>query len=167
MKSFDIRSVSALLAALLLPVVAVQAQTAPATAPHASPAADNISSDAGQALLRSLDQWRAAVVAGDRAGLEHAYHEQLSYGHTDGEVLGRAPQIDRTLVPGRRFTAVDVTDLVIRRRGELALVTGGFAFHIKRDDGATSVSRLSGLDVWVLENGRWQLLARQLTRPTH
>ncbi len=117
------------------------------------------------AVFAAIDAYRAAVVKGDRAGLEAAFHADLSYGHTDGAVLGKTEQIDRTLAPGKRFTAVDIADARVRSYGNVAYVTATWTFHLSKDDGTTSTARLSGLDVWTRGPRGWQLIARQLTRP--
>lgn len=117
------------------------------------------------AVIAAIDAYRAAVAKGDRAGLEAVFHPDLSYGHTDGAVLSKATQIDRTLKPGQRFTAVDITGTAVRSHGDVAYVTATWTFHLSKDDGSASVSRLSGLDVWTRGPRGWQLIARQLTRP--
>ncbi|MFS2108622.1 nuclear transport factor 2 family protein [Sphingomonas sp. Sphisp140] len=117
------------------------------------------------AVIAAIDAYRTAVVKGDRAGLDAAFHPDLSYGHTDGAVLGKAEQIDRTLAPGKRFTAVDIADASVRSYGNVAYVTASWTFHLSKDDGTTSTARLSGLDVWTKGPRGWQLIARQLTRP--
>lgn len=117
------------------------------------------------AVIAAIDAYRDAVVKGDRAGLERAFHPDISYGHTDGAVLSKTAQIDRTLRPGQRFTAVDIADAAVRSYGNVAYVTATWTFHISKDDGSTSSARLSGLDVWTKEPRGWQLIARQLTRP--
>lgn len=120
------------------------------------------------AVLAAIDAWRAALINGDRAGLDRAYHEDLSYGHSDGAVLSKREQIDRSIEPGRSFTAVDVADLTIRSYGPVAYVTATWTFRLRKDDGTTSASTLASLDVWTKSARGWQLIARQLARPaTH
>ncbi|WP_342251209.1 nuclear transport factor 2 family protein [Sphingomonas sp. OTU376] len=117
------------------------------------------------AVIAAIDAYRTAVVKADRSGLDAAFHPDLSYGHTDGAVLGKNEQIDRTLAPGKRFTAVDIADASVRSYGNVAYVTASWTFHLSKDDGTTSTARLSGLDVWTKGSRGWQLIARQLTRP--
>ena len=117
------------------------------------------------AVVAAIDAWRKALIAGDRAGLDRAYHEDLSYGHSDGALLSKRDQIDRSIVPGRSFTAVDVADLIVRSYGPVAYVTATWTFHARKDDGTTSATVLSSLDVWTKGARGWQLIARQLVRP--
>ncbi|MGK2287044.1 nuclear transport factor 2 family protein [Pedomonas sp. V897] len=139
--------------------------TPAALAAGSAPVRERVTPEVRQEIVAAIDAWRAAVVNGDRAGLERAYHEDLTYGHTDGGVENKEGQINRTIVPGRRFTAVDVSNLAVRVYGDVAYVTATYAFHILNEaDGAQTVATLPGLDVWTRQDGRWQLIARQLTR---
>lgn len=150
---------SALVAmALLLPVAGLPA------AEHSTPVHENASAEVRREVLQAVEQWKQAVIKQDRAGMERAYHADLSYGHTDGVVLNRKEQIDRTISPTRDFTAIDVTDVAVRAYGNVAFVTAGFAFHVLAKGSEERVSKLSGLDVWLKGPQGWQLVARQLTK---
>lgn len=143
------------------------AQAIPSTPVHAaegSPVHERVTPEARKDILQAIDAWRAAVVGKDRAGLERAYHDDLSYGHTDGAVLGKREQIDRTLVPDRDFTAVDATGIAVRAYGDVAYVTATYAFHVKPQGQEPRIATLAGLDVWTKGAGGWQLIARQLTK---
>ncbi|MGC4024424.1 MAG: nuclear transport factor 2 family protein [Mesorhizobium sp.] len=103
----------------------------------------------------------------DRAALQRLYHEDLSYGHTDGVVVDKQGQIERTITPADRdFTAVDAEGVAVRVYGDQAYVTATYTFHIQQAGQPPRSARLSGLDVWTKAGGSWQLIARQLTRPT-
>lgn len=148
--------------------LAASQMMAPTAATAAAPATAVI--ERGDAATRrevvaAVEAWRTALIKADRAGLERAYHDDLSYGHTDGAVLTKQQQIDRTLVPNRVFPAVDIEGLAVRSYGNVAYVTATWTFHSKKADGTESASRLSGLDVWTRGSAGWQLIARQLTRP--
>lgn len=154
-----------LLVALTLGILSATATAQSPVAEHpASAVQENVTGKVRQEVLQAVENWKRAVIDKDRAGLEAAYHDELSYGHTDGAVLGKAEQIGRNLAGGRRFTDVEITDLAIRVYGKAALVTAKFAFHIQKDDGEKSTSRLAGIDVWTKGSRGWQLVGRQLTR---
>ncbi len=125
---------------------------------------ENVTPELRREVLQALENWKRAVIRKDRAKLELAYHDDLTYGHTDGEVLSKSEQIERTLVPERSFPAIDISDVAVRVYGDVALVTAKFAFHVARG-GSLSISELSGVDVWIKGEDGWQLVARQLTRP--
>lgn len=120
------------------------------------------------AVLAAIEAYKIAEVKGDRAGLEKAYHPDLSYGHSDGNVLTKQQQIDRTLVPSRVFTDVQTEGLAIRSYGNVAYVTATWIFASKKTDGVDKghATRLAALDVWTKTRVGWQLIARQLTKPS-
>jgi ketosteroid isomerase-like protein len=157
MKTFSIKPLLVALT-LLSPLAAIQA------AEHSTPVRENVSPEQRRELLQAIEQWKQAVIKKDRAGLERAYHADLSYGHTDGAVLTKQEQIDRTIVPNRDFTDVDITNVAVRVYGNTAFVTGGFAFHVAEKGSEPRVAKLAGLDVWTKGPQGWQLVARQLTR---
>lgn len=136
----------------------------PALAGAGVPVPEHVQPEERAEVVGAIDRWRQAVIDADRAGLEAAYHPGLAYGHSDGAVVGRDEQIARTLVAGRRFTAVDVSDLAVRAYGPVAYVTAGYAFHIASEGQPARVARLAGLDVWTRTDNGWQLIARQLTQ---
>lgn len=155
---------TALLSALLV-IAAPTILANPALAAEGGPVKEHGTPQARAEVVKAIDAWRAAVVAKDRAGLERAYHDDISYGHTDGAVLTKKEQIDRTIVPDRDFTAVDISNLAIRTYGTVAYVTATYAFHlVNKGETAERVSTLPGLDVWTKGPKGWQLIARQLTR---
>ncbi len=135
-----------------------------AAAETLTPVREHVTPAVRKDVVAAIDAWREAVVRQDRAALERAYHDDLSYGHTDGGVLTKKQQIDRTISPDRDFTAVDVTDLAVRAYGDVAYVTGTYTFHVKPKGEAVRLAVLPGLDVWTKGPQGWQLVARQLTR---
>lgn len=151
---------------LLFLALSVCLSGSPAIAVEGSPVQERGSVSDRESVRATIERWRTAIVQGDRAALVEVYHPDLAYGHAYGAVLTRTEQIDTTIKPGRVFTAVDVENLAVRVYGDVAYVTATWTFHLRRDDGATSNARLSGLDAWVREDGKWRMLARQLTRPT-
>lgn len=148
---------------LLLATAAALPTTAVHAAPHA-PVREHATPEQRAEVIAAIDAWRKAVVTKDRAGLERAYHPDLSYGHTDGGVETRQGQIERTIVPDRDFTAVEVEGIAVRVYDNVAYVTATYTFHVKAKDEPVRLVRLPGLDVWTRSADGWQLIARQLTR---
>jgi Domain of unknown function (DUF4440) len=152
-----------ILSVLLLPTGSLVAQT-PATA---STAAANLRENASPAVrkevIAAVEQWKQAALNKSRSGLEAILHDDLSYGHTTGEVLNKAQTLERGLAAPQSFTAIDLGNQQVRVYGNVALVTQTIAFHVSKD-GTQIVANLGGLDVWIKGHHGWQLLARQLTR---
>jgi hypothetical protein len=151
-----------ILTLLILPAGIVTAQT-PAAPSTAANIRENVSPEVRKEVLAAVDQWRQAALSKSRSGLEGILHDDLSYGHTTGDVLNKTQTVERGLAAQQSFTAIDLGSQQVRVYGNVALVTQTIAFHVSKD-GAQSVANLSGLDVWIKGHHGWQLLARQLTR---
>jgi ketosteroid isomerase-like protein len=151
-----------ILGVLLLPAGSLIAQT-PAPPGAAANVRENASPEARQEVIAAVEQWKQAALSKSRSGLEAVLHDDLSYGHTTGEVLNKAQTLERGLAAQQSFTAIDLGNQQVRVHGNVALVTQTIAFHVSKD-GTQSVANLSGLDVWIKGHHGWQLLARQLTR---
>ncbi len=147
---------------LWLPAGALQAQS-PSAADAIGGVRENVRPEVRKSILAAVEEWKQAVIKKDRAALERVLDDELSYGHTTGEVLNKAQTVERALTPQQSFSEIDLTDVAIRAYGNFALVTHKIAFHVVKD-GTSSVANLSGIDVWVKKPHGWQLLARQLTR---
>lgn len=163
MKQKNMFSHSLLTVIFMVSPIYLSAQ-APATPAAVSAVKDNAGEPERKSLLAAVDQWKQAVITKDRAGLERIFDDDLSYGHTTGEVLNKPESIERVLSSKNTYTSIDLTDVAIRVYGKFALITATTAFHITANEKET-VSSLSGIDVWVQREGHWRLLARQLTRP--
>jgi hypothetical protein len=141
-----------------------QAQTpAPAVAVPAGSVREHVQPAERAAILSALDRLGQAVIHKDRHALEELYADDLSYGHTTGEVLDKAKTVERNLNPDQHYSSIDVTDVAVRAYGSYVLVTHKIAFHLIKASGP-DVANLGGLDVWIKKSHGWQLLARQLTK---
>jgi hypothetical protein len=151
-----------ILSAFLLPTGSLTAQT-PAAGAAAANVRENASPEVRKEVITAVEQWKQAALSKSRSALEAILHDDLSYGHTTGEVLNKAQTLERGLAVQQSFTAIDLGGQQVRVYGNVALVTQTIAFHVSKD-GTQSVANLGGLDVWIKGHHGWQLLARQLTR---
>ena len=115
-------------------------------------------------VLQAVEAWKRAVIAKDRAALEEVFHPDLAYGHTTGEVLGKAESIDRVVNSPNSYESIEYHPASIRIYGKVAVVVTKIDFHLVKQETRT-VAALSGIDVWISGAHGWQLLARQITRP--
>jgi hypothetical protein len=152
-----------LLSLAVLPQSALAQTPAPAAAAPANSVREHVQQPERAAILAALDRLGQAVIHKDRPTLEEIYADDLSYGHTTGEVLDKAKTVERNLDPNQHYSSIDVTDVAVRAYGSYALVTHKIAFHLIKDSGP-QVANLGGLDIWIKNPHGWQLLARQLTK---
>ena len=86
--------------------------------------------------------------------------EQLSYGHSFGDVQTKAQILDAFVTGKAAFTKIDIKDQKIVVEGNTAIVRHKFIADTN-DNGKTNSLALSVLQVWKRYNGKWLLYARQ------
>lgn len=120
-----------------------------------------MSNDQLTAQLIALEQNRcASMVKADLAALQGTLHEKLVYVHSSGVRDSKASYLDKLSGRKMRYDTLQFTDLLATVVGNCATITGRMEGNIHRGDvPAVLISRY--LSVWVLEQGRWQVLAIQ------
>ena len=116
------------------------------------------------AVLAAQEDFKQALIKKDRAGFEKVLHADLRYGHSDGHIEDKATAIKMIVDGAANWESVNFADTNVRLRGDTAFVTGKVQY-LEREKGQLFDINLVVLSVWVKEGKRWQLLARQATRP--
>jgi uncharacterized protein (TIGR02246 family) len=124
------------------------------------PAADGTASTAEQEIRRLLDELAAAHLHNDGAAFDRLRADDYAFTTADGRFLDKAQM---TLQPGDfALTAYTHEDVRVRVYGDAAVATGGLTlagtFRGRPRDGHHRWTR-----VFVKRDGRWQLVANQLT----
>lgn len=92
-----------------------------------------------------------------------AVGEDLTYTHSGGDSETKA-QFLETLRSGRIvYEQIEPTDVAVRVYGQTAVVTGRSTMHV-RTGGQPQTFQIRFLEVDVLRDGRWQMIAWQATR---
>ena len=117
-------------------------------------------------VLATLEALSQANVKQDRKALEGLLHENISYGHSNGQVMNKAVAIDYML--GRRTNFLRWEKPVVTVIGSMAMVRAMQVVQLA--DAKTNKITDSGSNVlWVLAKGPgphgWQVAARQNFRP--
>lgn len=98
-----------------------------------------------------------AICNSDWATLANLLADEFSYTHSSGRVEGKAEHLARLQEFSR---AVERLSLRIRVYGDVAVTNGEMAFHLRARDGKPATDpRLDAMQVWVMRDGRWQLVA--------
>lgn len=124
-------------------------------------------SEAIIAAVRAADDARvAATVKGDRAGLERAYSDQLTYGHSSGKVDNKRTQIEGLLEGPNRFERFEYLERTFKPVAPgIVTMTGRVKVHMaNRTSGEKNVLDLTFLSIWREEQGQWRFLAWQSAR---
>ena len=102
----------------------------------------------------------AAMVAGDFAALDQALGDDLSYGHSSGQVQGKREFIDDLRNGVRRYRAATSVETVARSYGCAGVVTGTSAIEVEYQ-GHTLPLTLHYTATYSRQHGCWVLVAYQ------
>jgi ketosteroid isomerase-like protein len=125
--------------------------------------------DAEKVLLGLHEEWASARINGDVAFLERFYGQELRLQPADGSIVQRNDDIELFNRAGKSDSEVVKpeyirhVDMKVTRYGETAVVTG--VENLKGTyKGRAGEMGLRFINVMVLRDGRWQLVAHQSTR---
>jgi len=108
----------------------------------------------------AIEAFRKAMLANDREKLEALCAEKLTYGHSTAKVQTKKEFIDDATSGKTTWKSITLTDESTQLVGTNA--TARFVFTgANESDGKTNAVKIGVLMVWVKEQGKWRLLARQ------
>ena len=118
-----------------------------------------------QEIIRLFEDGDRALMSGDVREMERIYAEDYMQADESGRLSTRADLI-RNLTSGKiRLLSMKSTGRRVRLFGDFAVVHGSEEDEIERD-GVTRVVKYVYTDVVARRDGRWQIVASQLARPT-
>ena len=116
-----------------------------------------------KAVAAAVETLRKAMIDGDKQALETIAADQLSYGHSSGNVEDKKTFVT-TLTSGKSdFVTIDLTNQTITVSGETAIVRHKLD-ATTNDNGQPGTVSLSILTVWQKQKGKWVMLARQAVK---
>ncbi|MDB5232469.1 MAG: hypothetical protein JWN76_3274 [Chitinophagaceae bacterium] len=113
-----------------------------------------------QAAVESL---RKAMIDADVAQLDKLVSEDLSYGHSGGNIQTKAQFIDAIKSGSSDFVTIDLTNQTVKVTGNTAVVRHALS-ATTNDNGKPGTVKLSVMLVWIKTHGGWKLLARQAVK---
>jgi len=125
----------------------------------------NRNSSVEQELLQLEKDSAAAAVKGDTTLLDR--HTAANYIGTNpgGGVGDRAMMMASAKAGNPKFEALDLDDMSVRMAGkDAAVVTGRATIKGKLKSGMDISGQYRFTDVWVQQDGRWQLMVWQATK---
>lgn len=121
---------------------------------HAATAAD-------AELLQRVAALDRALAAMDTAALSVLLHDQLSFGHSNGWIQDKAAVLSGFGQDQLRYGEVRQTAFTdVRRKGDMVALRRQIAVKGSYKKEAFGM-KLSVLEIWILEAGKWQLWSRQ------
>ncbi len=114
-------------------------------------------------VAKAVETLTQALLDGKKEALENITHENLTYGHSSGQVENRAEFVDALVTGKSDFTAITISEQTIKITGNIATVRHKLAGD-NLNHGVNGKLNLSILLVFIKERGEWKLLARQAVK---
>ena len=118
--------------------------------------------DPADAVREASAAWRQAVIQRDEAALQRLLADDLLYSHANGRTQNKAEYIAAVTKGPGRYESFHDTDTTIRVYGKTAVLTGYVDVKLAQRESY----RVRTLEVYVENNGRWQMAAHQSARVT-
>jgi ketosteroid isomerase-like protein len=111
-------------------------------------------------VLAAVEALSKAMLAADRAQLEALVAEQLSYGHSSGTIQTKTQFVDVIANKQTIYKSIVIAEPMTVLAGNDAIVRHVAAVEAEVDGKPVS-AKIGVLQVWIKQDGRWKLLARQ------
>jgi ketosteroid isomerase-like protein len=121
------------------------------------------SGSAGADPAAMAEQLRLAMVNPDAATLARLFSDDLSYGHSNAKMDTKASITADLLSGASDFVTIAISEQSVKTLGDVATVRHTLVADTN-DGGKPGHVRLHVLQVWQVQGGRWQLVARQAVR---
>jgi uncharacterized protein (TIGR02246 family) len=117
-----------------------------------------------EAVKAAEKSWASATVAGDEATLSQVLADDLTYTHSSGDTDSKAAFINNLKTGARKYHKLDHESMDVRLYGNTAILTATAQVETSQKGGSPAPAHLRFIHVWVLQNGRWQMVAHQSLR---
>src|SRR5215510_4731572 len=117
--------------------------------------------DPAQAVGEASKGWREAAIKKDAGGLQRYLADDMIYNHSDGHGQNKSEYIAAVVRSGRYESFTD-SDTKVRVYGKTAILSG--FVDVKQIN--QPAYRVHTLEVYVENNGQWQMAAHQSVRIT-
>lgn len=130
------------------------------TMTHVQPAAQGSAAEA----VKAAEMARfTAQTTNDFKALDALLGDDLTYTHSSAAVDTKATYIESMRSGAVKYESIEPRDVQVRVYGTTAVITGAGRFKVTARGQALD-NQLRFTDVWVLRDGRWQMVAWQSTR---
>jgi ketosteroid isomerase-like protein len=120
--------------------------------------------DSAAEAVKAADTARfTAQTTNDFGALGRLLGDDLVYTHSSAAVDGKASFIDSMRSGTVKYESIEPREVQVRVYGTTAVVTGAGRFRVTARGQALD-NQLRYTDVWVLRDGRWQMVSWQSTR---
>lgn len=116
-----------------------------------------------KAVAAAVESLRKALIDPDKATLDALVLDELTYGHSNGNLQDKAAFEEALLNKSSDFVTIDLTGQTIKVVGNTAWVRHVLS-ATTNDGGKPGTAHLSVLLIWLKQKGQWRLLARQAVK---
>ena len=108
-------------------------------------------------------QWAQATVRGDVSAVGEFEAEDITFTDADGHHFGKAKDLQDLRTGNDQMPAIELTDLKVQVYGNTAIATG---VNITKwtHEGRDVSGRYRFTDTWIQRDGRWKVIASQITK---
>lgn len=114
-------------------------------------------------VSETVEILRKAMIDPNKATLEKIIHQDLSYGHSGGNIETKAMFIEALVSGNSDFKTIDLTEQTVKVVGKTAIVRHKL-FAETANKGVPSTAKLNILLIFEKVKGNWVLLARQAAK---
>ena len=139
--------------------LAAEPKEAKKSAPVAKPSA---TADVQQILKDRFREYTEALTTRDLAALDKIWAEDYTFTNGRGEFLTKKDRMENIKSGATQFDSINREDEEIRVFGDTAVVTGRVVLKVIYS-GKESSGPYRFINVWVKMQGRWQIVANQIT----
>jgi hypothetical protein len=111
-------------------------------------------------VLKAEEDWKAAVLKGDRTALESLLSADLSYTHSSTKTQTKEQFIQDVTGGTTVYKSIEFENTKLRQYGSVVVITHSAVITTVQ----TGTSHLYLTEVWARDGGRWQMVSRQATK---
>ena len=117
--------------------------------------------DPADAVRQASTAWRRAVIQQDKTALDRMLADDLSYSHSNGKTNQNKSEYIAAVTKGPgRYESFDESETKVRVYGKTAVLTG----YVTVKTVNAPAYRVRTLEVYIENDGRWQMTAHQSAR---
>nr|MBC7611827.1 nuclear transport factor 2 family protein [Pseudopedobacter sp.] len=116
--------------------------------------------NAQQKVAAATEFLRQALISGNQIDLKKIVADDLSYGHSSGEIQNKIEFVNALVSKQSDFVTIDLKDQTIKIIGRTAIVRH-LLYATTNDGGKPGEVKLGIMLVFEKQHGDWVLLARQ------
>ncbi len=116
-----------------------------------------------QAVATAVESLRKAMVDSDAGALDKLTDQDLTYGHSGGNIQSKAAFLESFTSGASDFVSIELSAQTIHVYGSTAVVRHTLAGQTN-DGGKPGNVKIAVMTVWQKEKGGWKMIARQAVK---